>query len=203
MSTRVTSHQSVLLFKGDSHSPFDSELLDRIREGDPAALQGIIDRHWDRLVEFAARLSGCRDSAADIAQRALIRFWERRTSWRSGSEPRLILYTLVRHEAFNEMKSDRARHRRAGKSKPLQQVVPTPAETFAEAELLRVLNRAIGDLPPRRREALILARFHDMTHADIAKLMGLTPRTVTNHISTALGDLEEVLRIYIEGESSR
>jgi RNA polymerase sigma-70 factor, ECF subfamily len=199
MSRRIASQQPVLLFKVENRSSADSELLDGVRAGDSAALQGIIDRYWDRLVEFAARLSGCRDTAADIAQRALIRLWERRESWRAGSEPKLILYTLVRHEAFNQMKSDRARLRRTTRSRPLQQSVPTPAEDFAEAELIRVLNHAIDSLSSRRREALILARFHDMKHAEIAELMGLTPRTVTNHISTALGELEAALRTYNEG----
>ena len=75
--------------------------------------------------------------------------------------------------------------------------IATPAQLLEEKELLRALENALESLPPRRREALVLARFHNMTHAEVAEVMGLAKRTVTNHITAALAELEIAVGCYL------
>src|SRR5690606_30858860 len=118
---------------------------------------------------FAARIIGCDDTAEDVVQRAFIRFWEGRERWRSGSSPKLILYKIVRGLALNQLESDRARARRAAAPRmPRPTPVATPAQILDESELAGVLERALDGLSPRRKEALVLTRFHDLTHAEVA-----------------------------------
>ena len=172
-------------------------LLDALRAGDAAALQALVDLLWRPLLAYAGRLLRCDDAAEDVVQRAFIRLWERRDRWEAGSDARRILYTVVRHLALNQLDSDRARTRREPARREPPAPVATPAQLLDERELARALDRALDDLPPRRREALVLARFHHMTHAEIAAVMGLTPRTVTNHVTTALAELEVAVGRYL------
>ena len=174
-----------------------AELLAGVREGNAWALQALIDLYWTSLVGFASGILRCEDAAEDVVQRAFIRFWERRDAWQRGSDPKLILYTVARNLALNQLESDRARIRRSSAPLVPRPSIATPAQLLEEAELVRVLERAIELLSPRRREALVLARFHSMTHAEIAEVMGLAQRTVTNHITAALAELEIALRRYL------
>jgi RNA polymerase sigma-70 factor (ECF subfamily) len=41
-------------------------------------------------------------------------------------------------------------------------------------------------LPDRQREALLLSRYEGLSHAEIAEIMGVSPRTVNNHLVSAL-----------------
>ena len=173
------------------------ELQDGVRAGNAEALQALVDLYWEPLLGFAFRMTGCEDTAEDVVQRAFIRFWERRELWRAGSDPKLILYTLVRNLTLNQLGSDRARIRRSADRRMPKAAVPTPVQILDESELLRALHAAIDKLPPRRREALVLARFKNRTHAEIAEVMNLTPHTVTNHISSALAELEVALGPYL------
>jgi RNA polymerase sigma-70 factor, ECF subfamily len=173
------------------------DLQEHVRASDANALQVLVDRYWQPLLGFALRLTRCEDTAEDVVQRAFIRFWERRDQWRPGSDPRLILYTVVRNLALNQIDSDQARVRRRADRRMPRPMVATPVQVLDEQELLRALQNALENLPPRRREALVLARFHDMTHAEVAEVMGLAPRTVTNHISAALAELEVALGRYL------
>lgn len=170
-----------------------ADLQEGVRAGNADALQGLVDRYWKPLLSFAFRMTRCEDTAEDVVQRAFIRFWERRESWRPGSDPKLILYTVVRNLALNQLDSDHARVRRGADRRIAPPSVATPAQILEERELIRALERAVDTLPPRRREALVLARFHHMSHAEIAEVMGLAPRTVTNHITSALAELEVAL----------
>lgn len=174
-----------------------TELLDAVRQGNVDALQGLIDRFSGRLLGFASQIVGSDDAAEDAVQCAFIRFWQRRERWRQGSDPKPILYTLVRNLALNHLDSERARARRSADPRIPRRSVATPAQILEERELIRLLERKLEAIPPRRREALILARFHQMTHAEIAQVMGLAKRTVTNHITTALAELEESLAVHL------
>ena len=178
--------------------PEPAALLESVRQGDMQALQRLIEDHWRPLHAFACRMVGCPDSAEDVVQQAFVRLWERRDRWRPGSDPRLILYTVVRNLALNQIESDRARIRRRHQPLLHRPVVSTPAQILDENELARQLESSIEGLSPRRREALLLARFHHMTHAEIAEVMGLTQRTVTNHITAALAELEVAMSRYLQ-----
>lgn len=172
-------------------------LQEEVRQGNADALQCLVDQLWQPLLGFAFRLTRCEDTAEDVVQRAFIRFWERREQWRPGSNPKLILYTVVRNLALNQIDSDQARARRRADRRMPRPAVATPVQILDERELLLAFQAALDNLPPRRREALVLARFHDMTHVEVAEVMGLTPRTVTNHISSALAELEVALGRYL------
>ena len=56
------------------------------------------------------------------------------------------------------------------------------------------IHQWISDLPPRRREAFQLSRYEGLSHEEIAQVMNLTSRTVSNHIMLALVYLRKRLR---------
>lgn len=63
-----------------------------------------------------------------------------------------------------------------------------------DSDALRTRMRAwIDDLPERQREAFRLSRFDDLTHDEIADVMDIAPRTVTNHVTKALQTLRDRL----------
>ena len=51
-------------------------------------------------------------------------------------------------------------------------------------------------MPERRREAFRLSRYEGLSHEEIAPVMGLTPKTVNNHVVLALQHLRTRLRTY-------
>ncbi len=48
------------------------------------------------------------------------------------------------------------------------------------------IHQWISELPPRQREAFQLSRYEGLSHQEIAQVMDLTSRTVSNHIMLAL-----------------
>jgi RNA polymerase sigma factor (sigma-70 family) len=58
----------------------------------------------------------------------------------------------------------------------------------------RELIAALATLPPRRREAIVLRYWLDLSEREIADAMGVSPGTVKSHVSRGLDALEEALR---------
>jgi RNA polymerase sigma-70 factor (ECF subfamily) len=54
----------------------NTELMERMRDGDRAAFTQLINRHKNPLVNYLSRLTGCRDNAEEHAQEAFLRLYQ-------------------------------------------------------------------------------------------------------------------------------
>jgi RNA polymerase sigma factor (sigma-70 family) len=71
--------------------------------------------------------------------------------------------------------------------------MPGPEHNIIARDELRRLKAAIDRLPPRCREAFVLARIDCLTHRQIALRMGITEDTVSEHIAKAMQVLADIL----------
>jgi RNA polymerase sigma-70 factor (ECF subfamily) len=63
---------------------------------------------------------------------------------------------------------------------------PDAARVIEARSEVKLLRRAIAELPERRRQVLLLSRIEDMPHRDIARRLGVTVRTVETDLKQAL-----------------
>ena len=82
---------------------------------------------------------------------------------------------------------------------------PSAVATLEADELAGAAGRAIAELPERRRDVFVLAHLHGLSYKEVAETLGITPRTVANHMSLALAQLREALAVHPgrRGEGSR
>jgi RNA polymerase sigma-70 factor (ECF subfamily) len=180
--------------------PLDAELLGSLRDGDGSALDRLIARYWRPLSAYAGRLLGERDSAEDAVQEVFVRLWERRERWTITGSLRTLLYQMTRNIAVDE-------HRRTNTRARLVPALPagsptrTPAEQLDDEEVRAAFQDAVADLPERRREVFLLARFDQLSHREIAAVMGIALPTVANHLGLALAELRHRMQPFLEGSS--
>lgn len=140
--------------------------------------------HLQPLFRFAVTLSSL-DEADDLVQDALARAWTKRHQFdpERGSL-RSWLLAIVADQA-------RSRWRRA---RPIWDVLdPASLSTPATGEVRTDLRRAIADLPPRQRAAVILHHFVDLPVAEVAQLLGCSPGTVKSNLHDARKSLASTL----------
>ncbi len=177
----------------DEHAPFD-EWSRRLRASDRDACTELFDALHDPLLHYAARLTN-EETAYDVVQEAFVSLWQMRASIDPDRSLRALLYTLVRNEALNERRTMRRREDRHAEYSPSTHP-PSPADRLETQVLRDRFRQWIEDLPERQREAFRLSRFDDLTHEEIADVMGIATRTVTNHVTQALQTLRERLDAY-------
>jgi len=175
------------------HSATSAEQTQQIRKGSTAAFDAFLKEYWRLLVEYMGSFVESVDEAEDLAQEAFLRVWSRRDTLDASRCLRSYLYQTARNLAINRAR-DLALHRRLEArelSRPLPAATP---ERVLEVEELRVLvQHALDALPARRREAFILAHLQNLSHIEIAQVMGIAPQTVANQISVALSTLRRNL----------
>jgi len=149
--------------------------------------------YWSDLVQYAGRLSEPGDVAEDLAQEAFVILWTRRGDWQSASSPRALLFGILRNLALKEHRRVSVRRKLSLWVADLSKKPVTPLE-WTEAEELRIaLDKALAQMPPRRREAFVLVRFHRLSLSEAAEVLGIATQTVANQVSSAVADLRRFL----------
>ena len=174
----------------------DLGLVRRFQAGDDRAFDELVQAHRREIYRLAYRLLGNHADADDLAQEAFLRVYRSLARFRRESSFRTWLTRIVLNLA-----ADRRSERSAMRQVSLEEVQPgemgvemgsaAPGFPFAE----RAVQRAVGLLPPRQRETLILRIFQGMKFQEIATVMGCTVSTAKANFFHALKGLRERVRV--------
>ena len=165
--------------------------------GGPLTLADLYRDHRMRLVRLAVLLVDEPATAEDVVQEAftgLHRHW-------SGLRDEAAAVGYLRTAVVNGSRSVLRRRRTAREYVAPHQVNARSAESLAmlSAEHQAVVD-ALGTLPPRQREVLVLRYYGGLSEAEIAEAAGITRGTVK---STASRALDTVARVMAERSGGR
>lgn len=175
----------------------DAELLDRCQARDDDAFGLLVERHKDLVVNYLARLVGCRDRAEDYAQETFVRLYQNLGRYRE--EGNLVAYLL--RIATNLVRSDERRKKRWQILRPLLPVhnqdpgAGPQAQTLAHEEQNQVL-RALAEVDLTYRVPLVLREIEGRSYQEIAKVLGVREGTVKSRLSRGRSQLKEKLLPY-------
>jgi RNA polymerase sigma factor (sigma-70 family) len=147
------------------------------------------------LIALLQRIIGDRQQALDIAQRSILRIFELRAEQLDlVRDRRAFLFQIACNLARDDIRHRIVRERSVS---ALQQLAPA-SETSVEqnlllAEQIERLRSAIAQLPEQARKVLVMARYQQQSHKEIASALGIAPKTVENHLARALRLLAERL----------
>jgi RNA polymerase sigma-70 factor (ECF subfamily) len=182
----------------------DDAVLERLRANDPDAFDEIVVTYYEALLRAAVSYLGSRESGEEIVQDVLLNVWRTRAELSAPAGLRLYLYAAVRNRAISLLRHQQS-ERRLDQSAMLdasalpfvRRAEPTD-ERVHVAELDVAIQHAIARLPARCREAFMLSRQHDLTHAEIARVMGTSIKTVQEQVGRALKSLRAALADWLD-----
>ena len=172
----------------------DGDLFAQLRADDTEALDVALKLHWTLVVDYITRLTTSTDAAEDIAQRAFLQLWDRRSQWRAEGSMRALLCRIARNYAISEHRRESADERSAAAFAELTEPANPMRDALETEQLRSALDREISLLPTRRREIVVLRCVHDLSYKEIADVMNIAPQTVANQLSSALATLRTSLR---------
>jgi RNA polymerase sigma-70 factor (sigma-E family) len=134
--------------------------------------------------------------AEDLVQECLFRIARRWPRVRKMEHPAAYARTVLVHLALDEGKRRNRRHAELREATSVLLEAhedETAFRVFGRVEASADLVRALGDLPPRQRVALVLRYFEDLSEADVAETMGCSIGTVKSTTSRALERLRHIV----------
>jgi len=173
-------------------------LMKRLALGESAALGELMEKHWSGLVRYATSLLGCGDAAEDVAQAVFVHVWETRREWSESGSVVGYLIRIARNLSVARVRHEAVRIRRMPEILRLVPRSRSPLEASQHTEFQGALEQALRALPARRREAFELVRLHGLSLSEAGGVMGVSRRTVANHLYLASLDLAEKLRRFCD-----
>lgn len=204
-SQRASVRQSTQVMD-DDRTPAEREgheLMRRVRNGDSAAFEEVVERYWMRTLSYARHMCGDSDGAYDVTQETFGRLWEVRGSWEPTGSVKVWLLRTARNLVLLEQRRLKTRARLAIQVVLEYRPVRTPLEDAEKLEIRTAIARAIRKLSARRREAVTLFHLQGLTYREVAAIMGVRPQTAMNYVQAGIGDLRVLLARHFPSPSSR
>jgi RNA polymerase sigma-70 factor (ECF subfamily) len=166
---------------GEGTDP-DEELVGRVGRGDPAAVQALVARKLPRMLALARRMLGDATEAEDVAQDVFLRVWKQAPSWRPGA----ARFDTWMHRVALNLCYDRLRRRREQPmAEPPERPDPdaAPDRNLEAAQLGARVEAALGRLPDRQREAIVLCHYQELSNIEAARLMQVSVEALESLLS--------------------
>jgi RNA polymerase sigma factor (sigma-70 family) len=146
----------------------DNVLVEQIRRGNEAAFSVAFERHAGGLLGFCHHLVGSPQDAEDAVQHTFLAAF--RELARSGKREVVLkpwLYAVARNRCLSMLRS-----RREDTSLDFDVPAEGLAEQAERRAALRDLLRDLRELPEDQRSALLLSEAGNLSHAEIADVLG-------------------------------
>lgn len=180
----------------------EASLVQRVRRGDEQAFEALFHAYYESLCRFVEGYVASPDAAEEVVQRLFVRLWENRGTWlvRDGLKP--YLFQAARNGALNHLKHEKVKQNfadrvfRTGTRPGASQPEAGPELVQEGREFAVAVARAVMALPHHYRDVLQLRARHQMTHAEIARVLDVPVKTVETRARRAVQALRKMLPQY-------
>ena len=184
----------------------ETDLLTKCARGDEKAYQELVARLEKPLINFIYRYVGERNLSEDIFQETFVRVLRNLADFRPEASLGTWIFTIARNLCLDHLKA-RKRHREVSLEAPasdkegrviefkevLRGKGETPLRNVERAELKADAVRALRELSPAKREALVLRLYSELPYQEISRVVGAPVGTVKFRVHEALRDLSKLM----------
>lgn len=178
----------------------ESDIIARVLGGDRRCFHVLVDRHSEALFATLRLALANAEDAREVFQETWLRAFENLATLRETDRVQSWLVSIALNLARARLRRTGAAPRAAGADDPEPVDEADVGERLAEREELELLRARILELPPRQREVMDLRLSHELSHAEIAALLGISAESSRANFYQALRRLRAAFRVEDELE---
>lgn len=171
----------------------DRALAARAADGDRDAFAALVERHYDFIHRVAWRWCRDRETAEDIAQTVCMRLGTSIRSWRGEGALTTWLYRLTLNAVRDQARAVAREKRRVEAWTVHSMALGAAADDGAEEEAADEVWKAVGGLPDKQRDAVLLVYGEGLSHGAAATVLDCAESTVSFHVHEARKRLKRLL----------
>lgn len=166
-------------------------ILTDIKKGDKKAFKDFFEDFYPILCVFAEKYLKSPDQSKDVAQEALLKFWEKKSEFSDIKGVKGFLYVVVKNSCMNMLK-------RSKKSEDIAPLKELESESFLKKNIINQetfaqVRNAVDSLPKRMKEIIELS-MRGVKNPEIATQLGISVNSVHTSKKSAYRKLREILK---------
>lgn len=175
----------------------DSDALLQMAEGNIHAYRFLFDAYFADLCNFLLIYLHRKELSEEIALDIFTHIWEKRQALQIKATFKSFLFASAKNKAITLYRKE---HQKMFTSiETTESAIPNDSASqyvMENNELRDLINEAINKLPEKSRQIYLMAWEENLSYNEIAVQLGLSPKTIENHVGIALRKLRESLRPY-------
>jgi RNA polymerase sigma-70 factor (ECF subfamily) len=186
--------------------------VEQARRGDRQAFNRLVLRYQNMIVSLCTHLLGNKNDGGDAAQDAFVKAYLQLGSFRGDARFSTWLYTIAVNVCRNRQRSFWQKLFKQSSAVGIPGIdddasemieiidsSPLPSQELEKKELRDQIRRAIGMLPCRYRELIVLRDLRQLRYDEIAFIMDVPEGTIKSGIARARLALQVELKGLIDG----
>lgn len=171
----------------------EKNIVQGIKAGRESSYAFLFKSYYKLLSVFACNYVNDLEVAKELVQDLFVHLYEHRESLMISTSLRSYLFQAVRNRCLNHLKHEKLHQNHLEHLDRGSGDQDDPETLFMETELEYRVFQIISQLPPRCREIFRMSRVDGKGNAEIAKLLGISIRTVETQVSKAIKTLKKNL----------
>ena len=192
-TVRVVEPDAASAAAEEFESLADRELVDACLRGQQAAFEVIVTRHRRAVYQVCYRFTGNHEDASDLSQDAFVRAWRGLKNFKGEAALATWLYRIAVNACLNRLGTKKPDTEPIHDDSFVDNRTESPGAGLLREERAATVRRAIAALPNRQRAALILRTYHELSHQEIADILGSSVGAVKANFFHALANLKKIL----------
>ena len=192
----------------DPHSDPGVRLMLAYQAGDEDAFDQLVRTYSGQVYALLSRFLGPAPAREDLVQEVFLRVVRSRARYQPTARFSTWLYRIAFNLCVNE------RERLAGRTEVSLEApgepggapsgaladaaAPAPSDDLERADAVAAVRAALAALPEAQRMALLLAKYEELSHAEIAAVMGSSEKAIKSLIHRARENLRAALRSFLQ-----
>jgi len=175
-------------------SQYETELVIAAKKGNTGAFDRLFALYSKRLYYFAYGYLKSREDAEGVVQEVFLRIWRNRKQLKPDLSFKAYLFKIAYHRILEHFRQNT--NRLSCLHEILEETVyftEDDSERLNYQMLLDKVDAIVEQLPPRQKEILIMRKKDAIPVKEIATKLGLSPKTVENHLTEALRKVKREL----------
>ncbi|MDR0844185.1 MAG: RNA polymerase sigma-70 factor [Tannerella sp.] len=171
----------------------ETQRMIELASGSHEAYKVLFLKYFPRVKYFINHLIKSEAIAEELSQDVFMKVWEFRERMLEVKSFNSYVFRMAKNEALNHLDHRLLEKRYAELYR--SEAVQTEDNGWEAKEIGLLEQLTVDRMPPQRKRVYEMSRMDGLSHAEIATRLGISKKTVENHLTLALKELNKILYI--------
>ncbi|MDO5977389.1 RNA polymerase sigma factor [Flavivirga spongiicola] len=174
------------------------ETLISLKKGNKESFNVIFNTYQKGLYYFIYAITKSKYNTEEILQAVFIKVWTKRATIDCSKSFESFIFTIAKNLTYNHLRA--ISNRESLRQEVWQNITHISKQTEDElvfSEYTDIVNDILLGIPKQKRSIYILSREEGKSNQEIADLLGISQKTVKNHLWKTLQIIKEQLHPHI------